>query len=56
MVSVSNIRDMLAADQEELVKAYIHTYSSEMEKDGVKTVLNPDKVSSISEVCVMKVK
>lgn len=42
MVSVSNIRDMLAADQEELVKAYIHTYSSEMEKDGVKTVLNPD--------------
>lgn len=41
-ISVTNIRDMLADDQEELVKAYIGTYSCEVEKDGIKKPLNPD--------------
>ncbi len=41
-ISVTNIRDMLADDQEELVREYIGMYSCEMEKDGVRTILNPD--------------
>jgi len=42
MISVTNIRDMLADNQEDLVKIYIQTYSCEVEKDGVRKVLNPD--------------
>jgi hypothetical protein len=39
MISVTNIRDMLADNQEDLVKIYIQTYSCEVEKDGVRKVL-----------------
>lgn len=42
MISVTNIRDMLADNQEDLVKTYIQTYSCEMKKDGIRKVLNPD--------------
>lgn len=41
-IFVANIRDMLADNQEELVKSYIATFSCETEKDGVKKSLNPD--------------
>ena len=42
-LSVSNIRDMLADDQEELVKAYIGMFSCAVEQeDGNVKVLNPD--------------
>ena len=41
-LSVINIRDMLSADQEELVRAYLETYSCETEMNGVKKTLNPD--------------
>ena len=42
-LSISNVRNMLATDQEELVKAYIRTYSSAVEQeDGTIKVLNPD--------------
>lgn len=40
--SVINISDLLSSDQEELLKAYIATYSCEMEKDGIRKSLNPD--------------
>lgn len=33
---------MLADNQEDLVKTYIQTYLCEMEKDGIRKVLNPD--------------
>jgi len=43
MLSISNIRDMLAEDQEELVKAYIDMFSSAAkQEDGSVKVLNPD--------------
>lgn len=41
-ISVINIRDLLAENQEQLLRAYIETYSCEQEKDGKKTSLNPD--------------
>lgn len=42
-VAVSNIRDMISDEQEDLVKAYIETFSCEVkQEDGSKTSLNPD--------------
>ena len=41
-ISVINIRDLLSGNQEELLRAYIETYSCEMEKEGVRKSLNPD--------------
>ena len=42
-LSISNIRNMLADDQEELVKAYIDTFSCAVEQeDGSVKELNPD--------------
>ena len=42
-LSISSVRNMLATDQEELVKAYISTYSSTVEQeDGTVKSLNPD--------------
>ena len=42
-LSISSVRSMLATDQEELVKAYISTYSSTVEQeDGTVKSLNPD--------------
>ena len=42
-VAVSNIRDMIADDQEELVRTYIETFSCEVETDdGTRSSLNPD--------------
>ncbi len=42
-IAVSNIRDMISGDQEELVKAYIDTFSCKVEtEDGAVTSLNPD--------------
>ncbi len=42
-VAVSNIRDMISDGQEDLVKAYIETFSCEVKKDdGSRTSLNPD--------------
>ncbi len=41
-VSVINISDLLSSDQEELLRAYIETYSCEIEQDGVRKSLNPD--------------
>ena len=42
-VAVSNIRDMISDEQEDLVKAYIETFSCEIEKDdGSRASLNPD--------------
>ena len=40
--SVINISDLLSNNQEELLRAYIATYSCEMEKDGERKSLNPD--------------
>ena len=43
MLSISNVRDMLAEDMEDIVKAYIDMFSSEAEsEDGTVKVLNPD--------------
>ena len=42
MASVINICDLLSSDQEELLRAYIATYSCETERDGVRRSLNPD--------------
>lgn len=42
-VGVSNIRDMISAGQEDLVRAYIGTFSCVVTKDdGTETSLNPD--------------
>lgn len=43
MLSISNVRDMLADGQEDIVKTYIEMFSSEAElEDGSVKVLNPD--------------
>lgn len=42
-IGVSNIRDMISAGQEDLVKAYIDTFSCSVTKeDGTEVTLNPD--------------
>lgn len=42
-VIISSIRDMLANNQEDMIRSYIETYSCETEKeDGTKKSLNPD--------------
>lgn len=42
-VGVSNIRDMISAGQEDLVRAYIDTFSCSVTKDdGTEVTLNPD--------------
>ena len=42
-IIISNIRDMLANNQEDMIRAYIATFSCEAEKeDGTKESLNPD--------------
>ena len=44
-LSISNIRDMLADDQENLVKAYIGMFSCGVtQEDGSVKELNPDMV------------
>ena len=44
-LSISNIRDMLADDQEDLVKAYIGMFSCvATQEDGSVKELNPDMV------------
>ncbi len=39
---VVNIRDLLSSDQEDLLRAFIATYSCEMERYGETKTLNPD--------------
>lgn len=42
-VGVSNIRDMISAGQEDLVRTYINTFSCLVTKDdGTEVILNPD--------------
>ena len=42
-IGVSNIRDMISAGQEDLVKAYIDTFSCSVTKEsGIQVTLNPD--------------
>jgi len=44
-VGVSNIRDMISAGQEDLVRAYIETFSCSVAKeDGTEVSLNPGSV------------
>lgn len=40
--SIIYVNDLLASNQEELLKAYIATFSCEKENDGIKISLNPD--------------
>ncbi|MBR1711123.1 MAG: GNAT family acetyltransferase [Clostridia bacterium] len=43
IIGVSSIRDMISAGQEDLVKAYIDTFSCSVTKeDGTEVTLNPD--------------
>jgi len=40
-ISLMNVREMLARNQEDIVNSYIKTFSCEREKNGVKESLNP---------------